>query len=214
MTRSALLWLVPLVWACSSLPEVREASLAEHPKLLAACQVAYPQGDWAVVHSILITLPGGGRSALLGITASEAEEGCLSSVLLAPEGIVLFKGSSCLGAVKVERALPPLDRDGFAHGLFADVHFIFLPPAGEPSFVGRTAGLEPICRWESNGLTQDLLPNTDGSWKRREYEDGRLQREVASGKPGAGGFAPVVDLERHGMAGYKMRFLLVEEAAP
>ena len=206
MRAAALLCLLPSLWACSGLPEVREVTPEDRPALAAGCRVPYPQGAWTVVHSIQVRLPGGGRSTLVGVSASIPLEDRLESVLLSPEGIVLFEASRQAGEIKVARALPPLDRDGFAQGLFSDVRFLFFPPAGELVLVGRTVSGGAVCRYQWGNRTEDLLPTPAGGWIRREYADNTLRRQVTSDQPNASGFASSLELIVYGLGNYRMSF--------
>jgi hypothetical protein len=212
MRAGVLLILLPTLWACSGLPVVREVTSDERPELYAACQIRFPQGNWTVVHAIQVQLPGGGQSVLLGVSASTPSEDRLESVLLSPEGIVLIEASVQAHEIKVVRALPPFDQDAFAQGLFSDVRFLFSPPTGDPTRVGRTADGEIICRYQQGGRTEDLLPSPSGGWTRREYSGNKLRRQVISDGPDEDGFARTQDLSVRGLGAYQMFFTRVTES--
>jgi len=123
---------------------------------------------------------------------------------MAPEGILLFQGSLEDGILRVERALPPLDRPGFAEGLFSDVRFLFLRPAGEPGGLGLDGTGARTCRWRDGDRTLDLIPGSGSGRILREYRDGTLVREAVAEDPAADGFHRSVELRVHRPVGYRM----------
>lgn len=201
--------------ACCSIPVILEAPRAGREDIAKACERVYSDGPWTLVHSIEITLPGGGRSVMLGVSAWDPSSGRLQSALMSPEGVVLFQGTWQAGGVDVERALPPLDRPDFASGLFSDVRFLFLAPPRDPDLIGRLDRASLVCRWRDGERTVDLAPRHDEGWVLREYEGRRLRREAVATELGADGSAGRIDFTVRGLAGYRMVFeRVIEQAAP
>jgi hypothetical protein len=214
--RALLLTLaLSLIAACGSVPVITEATGADREDIAEACEGVYPDGPWTLVHSIEITLPGGGHSVMLGVSAWDPSSGRLHSALMSPEGMVLFQGTWQDGGVDIDRALPPLDRPGFAPSLFADVRFLFMAPSRAPDLTGRLDPAGGVCRWRDEGRTVDLAPRRDEGWIVREYEGRRLRREAIATALDADGWAGRVDFTVRGMAGYRMVFERVDaQAAP
>lgn len=207
---SILVFLFLAAAACNHVPVVTDVSDSERGNITKACLSVYPDGPWNVVHSILVSLPGGGRSVIVGASTWDPALDRLESALMSPEGIVLFQGGWQHGVVDVERALPPLDGPGFAEGLFADVRFMFLPPSKAPDLVGQSGAGVPVCRWSDGDRTMDLLPGIGGGWILREYMGRRLRREAVASEPDAVGFAQRMVLRVQGVAGYRMAFKRID----
>jgi hypothetical protein len=88
-------------------------------------------------------------SSLLGITKGDPAGRKLNTVLLAPEGFILFEAEQREDKISVSRAVPPFDSQAFAGGLMEDVSFLFFAPEAMPSKWGRTEDGALFCRWES-----------------------------------------------------------------
>jgi len=145
--------------------------------LARSCLARFPSGSFAVVHAIEATLPFGNASSVLGVSSWDAKSRTLSAALLAPEGIALFEASRTGGGeVVVTRALPPLDRPGFAEGLFEDLAFLYFPPGHDISVPPRADSPEPATAvFPAHGQGEGS-PGTAGTAHLPvpgRYEDGR-----------------------------------------
>jgi hypothetical protein len=199
--------------ACAHLPEL--TPFAEDGKAVAEkCRSAFPHQPWRATHTIFATLPFGAHGALVGVTA--VDPGGLRAVLLSPEGISLFDGlqnnrNPLDPKLRVDRAVPPFDRPAFAAGLMADVGHAFLPPAGEPTVVGRDRSGATVCRWiPERGDSTDVQLGPDGPRAIRTFNRTRLSREISLlGTPTQGLF-PLVILSVPGTGGYGLEMRLVD----
>lgn len=205
LSRSILIFIACLLFACGGVPVLENLPPADRASLMAKCEVPRAQGPWRLVHSIRARLPGGRRSTLIGVSAWDPDRGRLETALMAPEGILLFQGVSQDGVIHIERALPPLDRPGFAEGLFSDVRFLLHEPVGAPNHTGRDGTGRQHCRWQDGGRTIDRIPILDGGWLVREYRDGSLVREATVEDPGSDGFHANLDLRVLRPVGYGLR---------
>ena len=205
-----------LIAACSTLPELQPGS--DNTKISApeACRAVFPEGKWQFVHSIEASFPGGGENVLMGVTVVDASLRTIDCALMTVEGFVLFRAH--MGkAIRVERAVPPFDREGFANGLLEDIRVMFLAPGVEVTRTGKLAGDDspgekPVCRYTgARGMTTDVIPGSGSRWKLRRYSpQGRLTRTVdAEKRGGQEGFPGRLNLTAHGPAGYTLVMTLV-----
>lgn len=206
--------LLPLLLvACAHLPTL--APVAEDAKAVAErCRQAYPRQPWRATHAIFATLPFGNNGGLVGVTAAGPDG--LHAILLSPEGISLFEGvqnnrNPLAPELKVDRAVPPLDRPDFAASLMADVGHAYLPPTGSPNAIGAYATGETVCRWiPEKGETTDIQLGPDGPRVIRTFQRMHVTREIfLVGEP-AGGFYPTVILSVPGAGGYRLEMKLVD----
>ena len=146
-----------------------------------ACQRVFPRGGWQFVHEIVFRFAKGEGHFLGIVTLNDKELHCALTTL---EGLTIFAARAPLQAgkaeVQVERALPPLDKPGFAAGLVADLRLLFVAPAGAPR-CGWQRG-DRLCRWDNPDVIEDVLMTQDGCWSIQAFQGGRLARTVrASG---------------------------------
>jgi hypothetical protein len=202
-------WFLVLVSGCASLPTIAPARTADERKAItAACLGAFPDGWWGASHSIDASLPFGNNVLIIGATSVQKDG--MHYVLLSPEGVALFDASLIGKSIRVRRALPPFNRDGFAEGLVDDVRATFHAPSGEPLAVGLGESGSRVCRWRSDGeRTTDVeLSGARPKWI-RSFDGSTLVREITlSGDPDAG-FYPDLLLRVPGVAGYTLRMRLV-----
>jgi hypothetical protein len=213
MARTGFVSLVLLLGACAHLPPL--SPIADDAQAVAArCRQAYPRQPWRATHAIFATLPFGNHGGLVGVTAVGPDG--LHAILLSPEGISLFDGvqnnrNPFSPELKIERAVPPLDRSDFAASLMADVGNAYLPPAGAPTAIGTYATGETVCRWTPpHGETTDIQLGPDGPQVIRTFERMHITREIfLVGKP-EGGFYPLIVLTVPGAGGYRLEMKLVD----
>jgi hypothetical protein len=210
--RLAAVTSILLCTSCAHLPPLSGMSEQDRSAAAASCRQAFPQQPWRATHTIVATLPFGHNGGLVGVIAAGPEG--LHAVLLTPEGITLFDGvqkSGGSGGLTLQRAVPPFDRSDFAAALMADVGNAFLPPAGEPSDVGRRRTGETVCRWSlpSHEATEIDL-GAGGPLRIRTYRNLNVTRQIELlGVPDKG-FYPQVRLAVPGGGGYTLDMSLVD----
>ena len=174
------------------------------------CQVAFPQGDWQFVHEIVFHF-GAGKGHFLGVVSLDGEQ--LRCALTTIEGLTVFSAQALRrpgGQIEVERALPPLDKPGFAAGLLADLRLLFTAPAGKPRCGGRND--ERLCRWQDAETVEDVGIRRDNCWTIQAFREGRLVRTaVASSCSSRDGYAlpGFISLRATGDADYQLEMRLV-----
>lgn len=211
-----LLVLCCLVPACGTLPKLKPGKDNAQIFLPQACRAVFPEGRWQFFHSIEAAFPGGGENLLMGVTVVDTARRTIDCALMTVEGFVLFQAH--MGkALRVDRAMPPFDREGFAGGMLADIQLMFLAPAAEAVATGQLAEdgfpeQRPVCRYTGNrGIITDVMPGADSRWQLRRYSpQGRLTRTVvAENRGGQAGFPGTLTLTAHGLAGYTLALKLV-----
>ncbi len=211
-----LLLVFCLVAACGGLPKIQPGLTDMQMSMPDACRAVYPVGKWQFVHSIEASFPAG-ENLLMGVTVVDAAAGTIDCALMTLEGFVLFRAQ--MGkTIRVDRAMPPFDRQGFASGLLEDIRLIFLMPASGAPRTGRLAGGgssadKPVCRYtDDGGITTDVMPGADSQWQLRRYNpQGCLTRTVAAeSNGGQADFPGRMRLTAHGLTGYTLTMKLVK----
>jgi len=212
-------WLFPCVFlllaACAAPGPDTSIPLREDD--CATCPRVFPQGSWQFVHEILFRFPAG-QGRFLGIVSFDDQE--LRCALTTLEGLTIFAARAPVhawsnGTIQVERALPPLDKPGFAAGLIADLRLLFTAPAGTPrcgAGASARAG-EKLCRWQDAGTITDVaISQEDGCWSIQAFRDGRLVRTArASDCAAHDGYALAggISLRATGGADYELTMRLI-----
>lgn len=204
---AGLLAALVLCAGCLTAPETPLSPGA--PEDVDRCVALFPSGPWECVHTIEAVMQGGMSSSLLGITKGDPAGRRLHTVLLTPEGFILFDAEQRDNKISVLKAVAPFDSPAFARGLMEDVSFLFLAPEAAPSKWGRTADGSVLCRWE----------NPDGSRKevscsavvKITLQDryGDLIKEVLLKGPFVKGLAPKVELRVYKPAPYRLKMTLL-----
>jgi hypothetical protein len=210
----SLILVVCLIAACSGLPTLQPVPVSSNDPLPAACRAVFPQGNWQFTHAIEADFPGGGDSLLMGVTVVDSSQQTVDCVLMTVEGFVLFQAH--MGkTLRVERAMPPFDREGFAAGMLADIRLMFLEPAAEHIQTGWPGGQaapddKAVCRYTGKaGMTTDVRPGS--GWQIDRYTPrGNLTRTVtAEPAGGQAGFPGRMRLRATGPAGYTLEMKLI-----
>ncbi len=198
------------VSGCASLTEpVLNPGLRED---LFGCYTPFPAKSWKAVHQIEAVIQERISSALIGITEGEPSEQKIHSLLLTPEGFVLFEAELREGALSVSKAMPPFDSPAFARGLIEDVALLFLAPQPLPSGWKRGEDGTWTCRWGRPGEARtEVHGSMEQGWKiLRRNDQGVLTREVFLNGPFVRGVASHMDLRAFGPAGYKLKMNLLQ----
>ncbi len=149
---------------------------------------------------------------MLGVTKGEPSEHRLQSVLLAPEGFMLFDAELREGRIAVRKAVAPFDSPAFARGLMEDVSLLFLAPQVKPAAWGKEPDGTMICNWEErDGPHTEITGSMDIGWRiLRRDKNGKVTKEVVLNGPFVNGLASRVELRAFKPAPYRLRMTLVE----
>ena len=179
---------------------------------LPGCYAMSPGGPWESVHRIEATIREGGSSSLLGVTKGEPSERRLESLLLTPEGFILFDAELSKDGLAVRKAVAPFDSPAFARGLMEDVSLLFLPPQGKPTAWGKETGGTMVCKWEDPGGSHtDITGSMDGGWRiLRRNKKGKVIKELVLNGPFVNGLASRVELRAFEPVRYRLRMTLIQ----
>ena len=209
-----MLLVVLMLAGCARLPEIRTIESTSLTGHVASCAAIFPQGRWQFVHSIQIHPPVGSEQTVLGVIQLSSQHRTFHCVLMTIEGLVLFEADFD-GAVKVQRALPPFDKQGMAEGIVRDISLIFLAPEQPLDTAGFSKDAGWICRYPSADLgVEDIALKLDGLWEIRLYNQfHRLTRIVSAMSkedPKGGGLPSMVVLKAPGALGYELKMSMIE----
>lgn len=209
-----ILFVALMLAGCARLPEIRTAEGISSAGPVAPCVSIFPQGRWQFVHSLQIQPPVGSEQTVLGVIQLSSQHRTFHCVLMTIEGLVLFEADFD-GAVKVRRALPPLDKPGMAEGIVQDISLIFLAPQQPLETAGYSKEAERICRYPSADLgVEDVALKRGGLWEIRLYNQfHRLTRIVSAmsrADPNTGCLPSMVVLNAPGALGYTLKMRLIE----
>jgi len=205
-----LLGFLVLAIGCVSLFET--TSISGSPDDLPRCYAIFPAEPWESVHKLEATLRGGGSFSLLGVTKGEPSERRLQSVLLTPEGFILFDAEYGENGIAVRKAVAPFDSPTFARGLMEDVILLFLPPRVKPTTWGKENDGTMICNWE---VPDDSRTEIKGSMERgwrilRQDKRGKVIKKVVLNGPFINSLASCVELRAFKPVSYRLRMTLVQ----
>jgi hypothetical protein len=149
---------------------------------------------------------------LLGVTKGEPSERRLQSLLLTPEGFILFDAELREGGIAVIKAVAPFDSPAFARGLMEDVTLFFLPPQVKPTTWGKETDGTMICNWEEPDESHtDITGSMDIGWRiLRRDKQGKVMKEVALNGPFVNGLASRVELRAFKPVVYTLRMTLLQ----
>jgi hypothetical protein len=175
------------------------------------CLGLYPSGAFQVTHTIEGTFPGGRRIAMIGVSRVHGHGRGFRSVLLTPEGMVLFDATRTSQETLVYRALPPFDSQEFASALLTDVELMLFPPGGAFLESGATRDGRRVCRWGIRGGGKvEVTVNSDG-WEEVMSDAGGAQvRRLTAAGEREPGFYETITVTAPGSAGYTLELHLLE----
>jgi hypothetical protein len=184
------------------------------PEDLPRCYAVFPAEPWESVHKIEATFGRGGSFSFLGVTKGKPLERWLQSVLLTPEGFILFDAELRYGEMALRRAVAPFDSPAFAGGLMEDVSLLFLPPRGKPTGWEKKTDGTMICNWEgSDDSHTEVTGSMESGWRilrRDKYRE--VLKEVVLKEPFVNGLASHVELHASEPASYKLRMTLIQQS--
>lgn len=186
-----------LSWGCAAGPPTLYPFAAVNWQTFDTCVSFEVPGSWQFVHIIEITPPGHRTITLMGVVQTDDAPWRIHCALLSLEGLVLFEARWEADETTVLRALPPLDKPGFADGLMADLLFIFMAPDIASQTFAQLKNGTPVCRYVlKNGEIRDFLTFPNGSWQLLRYAGGtRLAQTLTVGVPSETG--DIITLPAH-----------------
>ena len=205
---TSLIALLMICAGCSTVPET--ALLPGAPEELHRCVALFPSDPWECVHTIEAVIQGGMSSSLLGITKGDPAGRKLHTVLLTPEGFILFEAEQHGDTISVLKAVAPFDSPALAKGLMEDVSFLFLAPEARPSKWGRTADGAVLCQWESStGYLEEVSLSMVMKISLVD-KHGDLLKEALLTPPFVKGLASQMELRAHKPAFYRLKMTLIQ----
>jgi hypothetical protein len=203
-----------LILSVGCFPKAETALSPGSPDELPGCYAIFPAGPWESVHKIEAIIRGGVSSSLLGVTKGEPSERRLHSLLLTPEGFILFDAEFREGGIVVRKAVAPFDSPAFARGLMEDVTLLFFPPQARAATWGKEADGTWICRWESlDDSCTEVRGSMDRGWRILRRDDrGEVTREISLNGPFVQGLAFHMELRAAKPASYRLRMTLLQMA--
>jgi hypothetical protein len=167
----AILALV-IVTSCRTLPKLFPLTSQEKSYLPVRCQSLFLKSEHQLTHSIEATLPGGGKTLLMGLLVVSPESGAFESVIMTIEGVVIFQARYEKGQTKIKRGVSYFKSTEFAAGLVNDIKLIFFKPKGALIEIGKSDTGFPVCRYrEKNNRLVELILK-ENTWEIREYNRG------------------------------------------
>jgi len=200
-----------LILSIGCVPKSKTTLSPGSPEDLPGCYAIFPAEPWESVHRIETTIRGG-SSSLLGVTKGEPSERRLQSLLLSPEGFILFDAELSEGKIAVRKAVAPFDSPAFARGLMEDVTLLFLPPKVKPTTWGKDTDGTMICNWEGPDVSHtEITGSMDSGWRiLRLDKHGKVIKEVVLNGPFVNGLASHMELRAFKPAPYRLRMTLVQ----
>ena len=205
-----LLGFLLLSIGCASPP--KKTLAPGSPDDLPGCYVIFPGEPWESVHRIEATIRGGGSSSLLGVTKGEPSKHRLQSLLLTPEGFILFDAELSEAGIVIQKAVAPFDSPAFARGLMEDVSLLFLPPQGKPMAWTKETDGTMICNWEDRDTSHtEISGSMESGWRiLLQNKKGKAIKEIVLNGPFVNGLASGVELRALKPTPYRLRMTLVQ----
>ncbi|HUL29604.1 MAG TPA: hypothetical protein VLZ03_04040 [Thermodesulfobacteriota bacterium] len=181
------------------------------PEDLPGCYALFPAKPWESVHRLEATISGG-SSSLFGITKGDPSERKFESLLLTPEGFILFDAERREDGIAVRKAVAPFDSPAFARGLMEDVALVFLPPQAQLATWEKKTDGTMICQWEAtNDFRTVITGSMDTGWRiLRRNKRGKVIREVVLNGPFVNGLASRMELRAFEPTPYSLQMTLVQ----
>ncbi len=200
-----------LILFIGCVPRPRATLSPGSPEDLPGCYAIFPAEPWESVHKIEADLRGA-SSFLIGVTKGEPSERTLQSVLLSPEGFILFDAVRTDNGIVVRKAVAPFDSPAFAQGLMEDVTLLFLPPKAKPTGWGKETNGTMICKWENpENPHTEITGSMERGWsilRRDKY--GEVMKEIVLSGPFLNGLASCVEYRAFKPAPYTLRMTLIQ----
>jgi len=209
----AILILAFFLISCSRLPVIKPSEPATVKETVQRCHLPFLTVPYRFIHAIEVELSGRGAGMVMGVTIFDPATGNIHSVIMTIEGFVLFD-AQYEKEIRVNRAVPPFDKEQFAGRMMEDVKLIFLAPHGKLSAAGMREDGSTVCRYFGNtGIVEDVIIHTDDSWEIGTYsESHELLRKVTAYSV-RDGIPDRIELNAFGFREYSLRMKLISAEA-
>jgi hypothetical protein len=177
-------------------------------RTIAACERLFPRGPFEATHVVEASIPFSDDASLIGVVAAEPNGQGFRSVLLTQEGIVIFDATRHGDQIAVERALPPIDPDGFGRNMTDDIRLALIHPDGRGVEVGQTSDGQSICRWSNGNEQTEVLLTGIREAKLTRLQNGSVVRRAWLKQIGDDGVAKEIQLETTSVIGYQLHLEL------
>lgn len=208
-----LIMMIAMAVSCARLPEIKPVEPAAMPDMRARCLLPFPDMPCRFIHSIEVSFPGGKTGTVIGVTLIDPAAQTLHGVIMTIEGFVLFD-ARYEREVRVNRAVPPFDKEQFGGRMMEDIKLIFFAPHGKLSDAGMRDDGSTICRYFRNtGIVEDIIIHANDSWEIEKYSDSHeLLRQVKAYSV-RDRIPERIELNAFGFRGYSLRMKLISAEA-
>jgi len=197
---------------CAAQPPLTPLDPGLTSAAVSACRDPFLKGPARLVHVLTATLPGGTESAAVGLLVADPRTRRFRTVIMTPEGWVLFDATAG-DTLVVNRAVPPFDGRAFAEALAEDIALAVFPPEGDPVALGRERDGTAACRFaRPEGAHVDVLRPAGDAAEVRLYGTGQgLRKRVRIESWNGSGPAGTLEIESRAWPSYTLRLKLVEQ---
>ncbi len=207
-----------LLTSCSDLSKLHPVTSREKADFSAKCQSLFLTGDQQLSHSIEATMPGGGKSLMMGILVVSPESDLFESVIMTIEGLVIFNARYEQGKITVKRGISHFKSANFAAGLVNDIKLVFFKPAGVLIETGKTEDGFSVCRYQESNDNQVEITLKTSYWEIRRYDGDHGLRRSARVFPSEKNYLAAdsldnprkIQLTAHDLFGYSLTLKLIE----
>ena len=201
------------ITACTTLKTLRPLSPEEQSHALKACTEPFPGSAFRAIHKLSFTFSGNRYSSFIGVTVADQEQDRIRSALVSAEGVTVFDAVYQKGEITIHRWMLPGDAAVFGSGLFEDVRFIFLRPAGENPAIGLRQDGQVVCRFFSKDMTIEVVPSRGDTVYELKRTDlnGETIKTLHMQGPFMHGFAKTMTLQSLRKPDYSLVLELLEE---
>ncbi len=210
MKRISVLILTVFLLSCQTLPVINAPVIAVNENAL-TCPSPFLKQKFRLVHSIENRMFGETQSVIIGVTLADPYTRVISCAIMSAEGMVLFEAESGSDMLKVNRALPPFDSEGFAKNVVEDIKLIFFAPDGKLQVKGTLSDGATACRYrKENGDWIDVINDiVEGTAVKRYSANGVLKRYIKFNKA-AGNIYQNIELQAYEIFNYSLLMNLIE----
>jgi hypothetical protein len=206
----SVLILTVFLLSCQTLPVITSPVSTVNKNAL-TCPFPFLKEKYRLVHSIENRMFGETQSVIIGVILADPSTRVISCAIMTAEGMVLFEAESGPDTLKVNRALPPFDSEGFSKNVIEDIKLIFFAPEGKLQVIGILANGATACRYqEENGGGIDIIDDRlEGIAVKRYSPSGVLKRYIKFNKA-AGNIYQNIELQAYETFNYSLLMNIIE----